>query len=54
MVPTCTKMVPSIPERDRWFLPVQRWFPAFLREADGSYLSEVGLESDKSKNQSGM
>ncbi len=48
-------MVPSIPERDRgfipilwivsciididrWFLPVQGWFPGFLRETDGSYM----------------
>ncbi len=44
MVPTCPRMVFSIAERDRWFLPVQGWFPAFLRETDGSYLSKDGSQ----------
>ncbi len=51
-------MLPSIPERarrfppvqgwypalqrDRWSLSVQGWFPVFIKETDGSYLSKDG------------
>ncbi len=41
MVPTCARMVPRIPERDKWFLTCTRMLPS-IPERDKWILSVQG------------